>query len=73
MAKEKTQDGWRWAEVTERFPDDEMLRAHGYTILIRKGKEEPIWEDATGKQVSQKAAMRTVRRIQREVQKCASS
>lgn len=31
------------AEPKARFPQDERLRAHGYTIWSRPGKGESIW------------------------------
>jgi len=37
-----------WADHTNRFPIDQLLRKYGYTIWERKKNEEPVWKSCLG-------------------------
>lgn len=48
--------GEAWAESVDRFPDDTLLRKHGYKIHSRKNWRNPTWE-LGGNLVSQQIAL----------------
>ncbi len=56
-------DGHAWADASGRFPDDKSLREFGFTILSRRGYDEPWWERG-GRFWTQSAAMEQVKREQ---------
>lgn len=46
------------ASTSERFSEDQLLRAHGYVIYSRKKGCEPEWTDRKGKVVRHSVALK---------------
>jgi hypothetical protein len=48
-----------FADVTDPFAVDALLRRYGFRIVARQGRLDPIWERA-GKRYSQFQALKTI-------------
>jgi hypothetical protein len=48
-----------FADLTDRFAVDALLRRYGFRIVARRGRLDPIWEKA-GKRYSQFQALKTI-------------
>jgi hypothetical protein len=48
-----------FADLTDRFAVDALLRRYGFRIVARQGRLDPIWERA-GKRYSQYQALKTI-------------
>lgn len=53
-------------ERVNRYPDDQRLRRHGFTIWSRRGNNSAIWRSKTGDLYSQETALRLIEREQRQ-------
>ncbi len=60
--KEPEDDGRHpWASSVDRYPDDELLRRHGFSISIRREGSEPVWyHRGRARPVTQTEAIRMV-------------
>jgi hypothetical protein len=50
-----------FADNTDRWPDDKLLRDHGFVIKYRKKKKPAIWMAPDGSLVDFKEALREVK------------
>lgn len=58
--------GHAWAECLERFPQDDLLRKHGYAIARRPRGGEPVWRAPDGEEVPQRKALKRVSKAKLE-------
>lgn len=55
---------WRWADDTNRFPEDQLLREFGYTLTDRPNKGDVMWALPCGISHTHEEAVAYVREFQ---------